>query len=169
MTNEPGSTITDVSLELNALVGRMVAWLWREAAQSISSNGTPQAANALSWDAVQLDLLGGWSAGQPTRYTPTVAGYYLPMGWVGFASSAGGEIRGSQWFLNGSAATPGQARIAATLATGTGGGPVRPRPFPMNGTTDFIELIAVHNAGSNLNTATGSNHPDMVVLYVGPL
>lgn len=168
MVFEPGTTLTDVALQTGTSLGRLVAWLAREAAQSISTNGTPQAANALSWDAVYLDVWSGWSGATPTRYTATVAGYYLLLGHVGIAGDTTGTIRGSAWFVNGTAATPGQHRTAATPSSATSGAPVRPRPVLLNGTTDYVELVPVHNANSSLNTSTGSNHPDMSVYYVGP-
>lgn len=170
MTYEPyyaGQRLTTSLLNESDRIGRPIFKATRDAAQSISSNATAQAANAISWDNVMVDLMGGWSAGNPTRWTAPKACYVTLLGGVGFASSAAGTVRGASWFLNGAAflasgATPIANVPAAVVATADA------RALPvLLAAGDYIELIPVQNSGAALNTATPNGRPYAAILYGG--
>lgn len=153
-----------------ALIGRLVFVAYRTTAQAIATSTVGTAANALSWDLVDMDLLGGWSAGLPTRFTPPIAGWYFMDGGASFAGSAGGTMRGSSWLKNG-AVTVGATNRTQTGAFGAGnitGADARQYASEFNGTTDYVELAPFQDSGGNLNTSTGSLSPSAIITYGGP-
>lgn len=172
MVFEPGSTLTDVSLAVGNLIGRVVFAAARAAAQSISSTATPSSGNALSWDTIPLDILVGWSGANPTRYTPTVAGWYEVSGGVGFVSSTAGTLRGGSWAKSGAAAGLGHRSVVVTNATIANNSiviPMQATSIECNGTTDYLELWAIQGSGGGLNTnASDGLRPNMIVTYKGP-
>jgi hypothetical protein len=150
-----------------AMIGATVFFANRGQVQSIP-NGVDSAAGAIAWDEVQVDLLGGWSAAQPTRWTVPRSGVWQFSGAVSFAASSGGTLRESVWYLNGSAMAMGRARLAE-------------QAFPVQALTqeartvprvlsagDYVELVAAQNSGAALDIATGSYRPYMSITYCGP-
>lgn len=107
---------------------------------------------ALTWPTPTVDTYGGYAAGNPTRYTPQVPGYYLIVGNVGFAANATGG-RSAQVAKNGAAvvneASVGNAGAVFTTVVG-----VTSLVF-CNGTTDYLELNADQNSGAGINTVVG--------------
>ena len=174
---QPGMRITPTRLDDPPLVGQAVAHLRRVTAQNITSNSTPQSSNALSWSTsgILLDTLGGWSSGQPTRYTPPVEGWFMLYGKVGFAGQSTGSValRGGTYAVNGAAADGGRTVVVGAstgvqsnnFIVGMSGNAVA-----LNGSSDFVELWAVQVAGETLATSTtDGGWPELVVVYAGPL
>lgn len=172
MVFEPGSTLTDVALSTGLLIGRVVFQAERAVAQLVAAGSAPVVADAIIWDTIILDLLAGWAAGTPTRYTPTVAGWYEVSGGVGWASSSNQDVRGSSWALNGNTAGSGYRTVFGGRESGSSNATVLPAQttvVPCNGTSDFIELVPIQDSGGSLNTNTGSGlRPNMIVKYAGP-
>lgn len=164
----PGQRLTAEVLNAGFLLGTVVFAAFRDSAQEISSGTVGLSADALSWDNVTLDALGGWDAGLPTRYTPPRAGRYLCLGGVGFTSDTGGAVRGASWRQN------GNVLPASTTREIYGSVPNQPPVFPasslaivFDGDGDYVELCPFQNSGSTLDTGTGSNRPYANILYVG--
>lgn len=142
--------------------GLGIAQLQRTTAQSIP-NATQ---TAMSFDSAVLDRQGGWAASpNPTRFTPTLAGWYLVSGFVGYAQHATGNRQASVR-KNGTTVPGG---LAQWLPTGTGTSrDVTPTILVfMNGTTDYLELFAWQSSGAALNTTIGDGEPNMTVMYAG--
>jgi hypothetical protein len=86
-----------------------------------------------------------------STFTPTVAGYYLLDASIGFGGmTTGGSLLAI--YKNGSAFKYG-AVCAAVAALGTNVGLSCIVYF--NGSTDYVELYAYQNSGSNKTTSTG--------------
>lgn len=156
---------------LAALIGRVVFVGLRITAQAITTGTVGAAANALSWDQIDLDTLGSWSAGNPTRFTPPIAGWYNFDGAASFAGTAGGTMRGCSWLKNGAVVVGGTNRSQVDSAFVAGeviGADARQYATEFNGTSDYVELAPFQNSGANLNTATGSLSCSVVVTYGGP-
>ena len=150
-----------------AMIGACVFRAYRSAAQSIPTGGDA-AANAISWDDVQEDLLTGWAGGSPTRYTVPRSGVWQLAGAVAFDSSTGGTTRECVWYINGAAAGAGRARsyantISAVPLT------VEARTLPVRlAAGDYVELVPAQNSGAGLNLATGSYRSYVGITYAGP-
>jgi hypothetical protein len=151
-------------------IGTLVFAAYRDAAQNMSAGQTVgAAADALSWDNVELDLLGGWSAATPTRFTPTIAGRYQCAGGVGFQASGSGNVRGCSWRQT------GNLTAAATFRNIYNTIPASPIPvfnastlgIVFNGSSDYVELCPFQDGAGALGTATGSNRPYINITYVG--
>jgi hypothetical protein len=166
----PGQRLTGDRFNAAAAIGRLVFFAARDAAQSIADSTVGTTANALSWDNVILDLLGGWSAGSPTRYTPTEAGWYQLTGEAGFAGSASGARRGSSWLVNGALPVAATSVTHANTPTNqTLSVPARNLPTDLDGSSDYVELSPFQNTGGALNTGTGSLRCHIAIYYAGPL
>jgi hypothetical protein len=154
-----------------ALIGRLVFVAYRTVAQAIASGTVGDAANALSWDLVDLDILGGWSASNPTRFTPPIAGWYQMDGAGSFAATAtASQIRGASWLINGSVVVgaTNRSQVDNPIANQISSVDARQFAHEFNGTTDYVELAPFQNTGANLNTSTGSLSPSIVLTYGGP-
>jgi hypothetical protein len=165
-----GQTLTAGTLNASFQVGQLVFRATRDTAQSIATSTVATTANALSWETINYDDLTGWSSGDPTRYTPPVAGWYMCTGAGSFASSTAGVVRGVGWLTNGSLPDASGARPHATTAFASAAltAEARSVPFEFNGTTDYVELAPFQDTGGALNTATGSVRPYIAVYYVAP-
>ncbi|MFD8075799.1 hypothetical protein ACFV3E_24480 [Streptomyces sp. NPDC059718] len=162
-----GQTITAGGLNLSDLIGRDVFKATRDTNQSISSNATPQAANVLSWETVELDLLAGWSASSPTRWTCPIAGWWKLAGAVAFNGTATtGNVRGCGWFVNGAMPNGGQARLAASPPNVVSSANARTLSLAL-AVGDYIELAPSQDTGSALLTATGSPRPYISISFGG--
>lgn len=149
------------------LIGRLVFLANRGTNQTIPS-GPDTAAQAIQWDTVDLDVLGGWSAGQPTRWTAPRAGWWQLVGAVGFDASTGGNTRECVWYVNGGGISMGRARtFGNTMASVPVTVEARTVPRLLQA-GQYVELVAAHNAGVNVTTATGSYRPYIAITYVGP-
>ena len=163
MTFQPGQVITEALLNTGDMVGKVVFQSVRATAQAIPTT----VATAISWDTPTIDTMGVYSGGTPTRFTPNVAGNYLLMGKVGFASNASTTFRYVSWLKNGATTPSGRAGFTVAWAAAPVGINAHTVSISMNGTTDYIELAALQNIGSNLNTATLEDQPGINIVYVG--
>jgi hypothetical protein len=123
------------------------------ASQSVSNSTT----TALSWTKV-TDRDGGWSSGNPTRYTAQTGGYYQFSGLVSVPTTSSATC--SAWFQvttgsnnpNGSGLTQ---RFAYTDAGTTSGatalslGELSPYLYVL----DYVECYVFQNTGSSQSTA----------------
>lgn len=125
---------------------------------------------AMSWDTDVVDDSGMHNpASNPTRITPTKAGWYQTFGKVAFVSDTGGVgRRGSGVALNGTL-------VDQTLYQApSGGAPYAAVPNILvfcNGTTDYLELKAFQDSGATRTTISGSAQETRCrfgVQYVGP-
>jgi hypothetical protein len=150
------------------LIGRLVFLANRGANQSISSGGDTTA-NALKWDEVTLDIFGGWTAGQPTRWTCPRAGWWTFQGAVSFNSSTAGNVRECCWYVNGGLISMGRSHPINMSGIVSGALTVDARSIPrLMAVGDYVELIAGQNSGQALDTATGSYRPYISITYSGP-
>lgn len=157
-TWKPGQVITDASLNARDMVGKLVFQAGRAAVQAIANNTV----TAISWDTPTVDTLGAYSGGSPTRFTPTVAGWYTFSGIYSFASNSTNS-RAGYWRLNGTS-------VNAVQIPGHSQSPTETMPsisIQMNGTTDYVELGVYQDSGGSLNTVTGANKPFINVIYSG--
>lgn len=166
---KPGMAMTADRLNDNNRIGAVVFVANRNSNQSISS-GSDTVANAISWNEIELDVDGGWDAGDPTRWTAQEAGWYMAQGATGFNAATGGSFREAVWYVNGALAS--RSRSGLYFATGSVPNTamaIPGRDFPrLMEAGDYIELIAAQNSGSALNSATGSVRPHISITYVGP-
>ncbi|MEU9643592.1 hypothetical protein [Streptomyces sp. NPDC048188] len=169
MTNwTAGMRTTAARLYETDLIGRLVFLANRATSQSIPT-GADAAANALAWDAVDLDVLGAWSVGQPTRWTCPRAGWWMLQGAVGFNSSTAGTVRECCWYVNGGLISMGRSRPINQTGLVTGALTVDARAVPrLMAVGDYVELVPAHNVGNPLTTATGSYRPYIAITYSGP-
>lgn len=130
-------------------------------AQNIASGFT---GTAITLSSPILDTYSGWSAGNPTRYTAKVAGYYLVIGQIGFATNTSGNRvmqilrNGSISALYGSMAVPTCNTTSFNTALNTSG------LIFMNGTTDYVEMWGYQDSGSTL--ATIANGTFVTIIHV---
>jgi hypothetical protein len=115
-------------------------------AQSLTS-GTD---TAITWTAPTVDTYNGWSAGNPSRWTPPMAGYYLVTVQVSWAVNSTGN-RLAEIHKNGSATASYQEAMPAT-ATGNQTTAAVSGIVQLNGSTDYIEAWGYQNSGGALNT-----------------
>lgn len=164
-----GQKVTAGALNDMGLVGQVVFKATRDAAQSISDTAAGNvdlAANAVDFDAVEIDELGGWSASTPSRYTAQRAGWYEVSGAVGFASNSTGS-RTCAWGLNGSIVAGGHSqRISANSAT-THNQVAPSMPIEM-AVGDYVELGAGQSSGAALNLTTGGPRSFAAIKFVRP-
>lgn len=171
----PGMTAWDQTLKILRVwdgsnwalnPGQLVAVLRLTSAQSIPQNtDTP-----ISFGSAALDLLGGWSSSNPSRYSPTVAGTYEFTGGVSIQDGPG--ISQLQCFgrVNGSSAAGG-----SHIAIGTGGienpsAPLRDCTVNFGGTSGYFEMMARHDSnGSQATATTSARHTTLLVHYAAPL
>lgn len=151
------------------LIGRLIFFAKRAAAQSISTGGTAgSSSSALSWDSVEVDVLTGWSSSSATRYTAQITGWYTCTGMTSFASSATGSYRGNSWLLNGAAQTGGTSKPVVSTVTGTAVA-VTAVTLPIQlDAGEYVQLAPFHNSGSNLDTDTGVRASSIGIYYVAP-
>ncbi|MFF3346072.1 hypothetical protein [Streptomyces sp. NPDC002779] len=166
---QPGMIITEARANSAALVGRTVFRATRDTSQSIPSTGSgnPDGANALSWESIPLDDLGGWSSGSPTRYTCQLAGWYKINAKISFnATATPGTARALGIFGNGTLLPGGHFRsaIAATNVVHTEDGYLT----TLLAVGDYIQLAPGHSTGSNLDTATGGTRPTLEIEFARP-
>ncbi|MFC9847799.1 hypothetical protein ACFWFF_01615 [Streptomyces sp. NPDC060223] len=164
----PGMVMTADRLNSAALVGRVVFLATRDTAQSVpnSTDGNPVLSNAMIWESITLDDLGGWAAGSPTRYTCQLAGWYHLNGGISYAFNATG-LRAACWFESG-ALVPGGHGARSQATSGAGVAAVNARSIPvLLGVGDYIELAPGQNSGAALNTSTASARPHMSITFTG--
>ncbi|MEV6124866.1 hypothetical protein AB0M23_30900 [Streptomyces sp. NPDC052077] len=150
------------------LIGRLVFLANRETSQSFPS-GADTAGNALIWDAIELDLLGGWDPAQPTRWTCRRAGWWTLQGATSFTESTAGTVREVVWYVNGGAISKGRSRPVASNSIANTSFTIDARSVPrLMSVGDYVELVPAQNTGAALTSSTGSNRPYITVTYSGP-
>ncbi|MFC8515471.1 hypothetical protein [Streptomyces sp. NPDC057257] len=149
------------------LIGKLVFFATRDTNQSISNTTSANidATNALSWETISLDRLGGWVSGSPTLYTCTYAGWYELSGGIGFNSNATGS-RTSGWMVNGSTPAGGHGPRLNANATTTHFQVASSLPVLL-AVGDYVRLVPGQSSGAALNTATGGPRPFISIKYVG--
>lgn len=122
----------------------------------------------INFQAVDYDPFGFWVAGSPTQFKPKFPGRYEMTGGCGYQSNST-NYRGTIWYKNNLAALGGIANQTGTVGIGTLN-VARPYPVPMNGTTDYVELLGIQTSGVALNTssATSQYQATMNAVYLGP-
>jgi hypothetical protein len=115
---------------------------------------------ALTLNAEVIDSHGWHSvvtSEQPTRYTPKIAGYYRCSGQASFPNTITGGML-AEFRRNGVAVAGNKYGSAIASNQAFAGNSVRAEATIFcNGTTDYIELWAAHNAGSTQPTFVGGN------------
>ncbi|MET0698587.1 MAG: hypothetical protein ABWY93_02885 [Mycobacterium sp.] len=124
----------------------------------------------LTWDTVDFDLLSGWLGTRPTRYVPSVPGYYRLDGAVGFSGATQANprsVRYVQWRIN-TVIPPSATAVYSSTVSYTMVLPARSYSFYFNGRTDYVELCAYHNADVPLTTSiTAFGQPGINITYQG--
>lgn len=167
-----GGTTWETLASISAIApGTIVAHLQRSADQALTDTLASSSATAISWDTEVLDRLDCWSSGtNPDRYQPNVAGWYKLDGMVSFDPDTDGLVRGAAWRKNGVAidGNVSRAHLAGT-GTNTATAIAVPMAVSMNGTTDYIELVGLHDGGADMVTANSGFRCSLTVVYGGPL
>jgi hypothetical protein len=138
------------------------ALLRQTSGQSIPNNvGT-----AVTFDAEDLDSDNGHSTVTNTsRYTAQTAGWLWVAGLVAHGSSTAGDNRGCFWAVNGVTLNASNVAIPPRGGTGATTIPAITRLIQV-AAGDFVELMAIHNAGAALSTlAAGQNQCSMSVWW----
>jgi hypothetical protein len=133
---------------INFLLARPAASLQQSTLQGLTSSTI----TALIWPTPIVDATGMWASGQPTRLTPTKAGYYTFTTACGFVPNATGarviEIcRNGQANVVNSVSLPSAGSAFNTFIQVTA-------PWVYcNGTTDYVEVYVDQSSGTTpLNT-----------------
>jgi hypothetical protein len=164
-----GQRLTANTLNAAVLSGVLIFRAYRSAAQTIPTRSSENLADALQWDEVSIDRLGGWSSGSPTRFTCTTAGWHTFSGGIGLNSQSGGTVREAVWYLNGALMPAGRSVsiIEGTVPAGTLTADGR-RVSILMAFGDYVEFVPYQNSGSSIDTASGSYRPFISVHYAGP-
>lgn len=156
--------------------GTLVFSAYSQQGQTIGSGSANQA--PVVWDNINLDLLGGWVGDTGftggdfrTRYTPTVPGWYTfrgTVGWVDFNDTiTDTHYRSANWLVNGSSPTPSASRSFPMSQNDVTN--ARSITYFMNGTDDYIELIAIQfSGGASVDLNVNTFAPSIEVTYAGP-
>lgn len=125
-----------------------------------AANNTPI---ALTLDTESLDSDGGHSTTTNTsRYTATVAGTYLVLGSVAWASNATG-LRTALIKLNGNSVRGSQI-VSAPVSGAQWSGQCW-AVVSMNGSTDYVEVWSNQTSGGTLSTYSGSDSASAMAVY----
>lgn len=127
---------------------------------------------AIEMDTVDFDSHGGWSAGNPTRYTCKVAGIYQFVGGIVYAND--GDFSGKRqasWAVNGDT---GNLRNPGTTPPSNPGGIAVPTSSFMVSLSidDYVEMFGFHNAKTSsgadktMDTDNGVGGSWMTVLKI---
>lgn len=165
---QPGMIMTEERANSAALMGRVVFKASRDTNQSISSTSqaNPDIANALAWETVSTDDLGGWSAGSPTRYTCQLAGWYKVDAKVGFNASTAGTARTLGIYIGTTLQPGGHFRTATTFTN---------QVHTQDGyltvllaVGDYVQIAPGQDTGAALLTSTGGVRPTIEIAFARP-
>lgn len=149
----------------NAQIYNAFTFLLNPPIFSVAQTSTQALANttmtSITWPTPTFDSYGGYASGTPTRYIPQVAGWYLAVGNVAFLPNATGA-RVAQIAKNGSSVVNQVATLSSGAAFNSVVGVVS--LINCNGTTDYFELQADHNAGAGMTTVVALT--SLTVLWV---
>ncbi|MEE4546781.1 hypothetical protein V2S66_33055 [Streptomyces sp. V4-01] len=146
----------------NFALGAPVFAGYASSSQSIPGSN---AMTALTLDTERFDLDGGHSTVTNTsRYTATVPGTYFVIATVGWSANATGDRR-LQVGLNGAAVIGSGVSFDPSQVVLCG---MQTSAFvTMNGSTDYVEAMAAHTAGTTLSTTGGGVFaPSLCVLWI---
>lgn len=138
-----------------------MAYLYQGPSQSIpNSSYTP-----LTFDTVSIDNWGGWSAGDPTKYTVKVAGKYKVSAMVYFAANAtGGRFLR---LLYNTAAVFGSIGEDGNPSASNSQTVISPPVIIQASVGDFFQAAAFQASGGALATIAGSaNTSSMTVEFL---
>jgi hypothetical protein len=122
----------------------------------------------LTLDGVDLfDLIQAHdSSVNPSRFTPSIPGWYGFEGSVAFRAGATGR-RGTRWLKNGTAEVGTELLQFAGIASGISF-PAKSWGIYLNGQGDYVELDIMQESGGNLDTfVSGNAASHMKVTYLG--
>lgn len=165
---QPGMIITEARANSAALMGRVIFKATRDTNQAISntSQANPDPANALQWETISTDDLGGWSASQPARYTCQLPGWYKVNAKVGFNANTLGSGRTLSIYV-GTVLQPGGHYRTATTFTNQ----VHTQDASLTvllAVGEYIQLVPGQDTGDPLNTATGGVRPVVEIEFARP-
>lgn len=121
---------------------------------------------AISFDAVNNDAWGCWSAGNAARLTAPLTGRYMAVGEVAFAANGTGFRR--VWIEKNGTATLGRSDLPTTLAGSAIWLNVTAHSFDMV-QGDYIRLMVYQNSGGALLANSSSTYaPALSLIYLGP-
>lgn len=122
---------------------------------------------AVTFDAVNSDDWGSWSAGQATRVYAKMTGRYIATATVHFAGNATG-LR-SAWIEKTATTTYGRVQVLSAGAGSPTWLTVSTTAFDMTADTDYVRLLVRQNSGGPLNLNTSSTvSPALSLIYLGP-
>lgn len=122
---------------------------------------------AISFDAVNSDSWGAWSAGEPTRVYARLTGRYMAVGQVHFAANGTG-IR-TAFIERTGTSTVGRVTIAPAGAGSPTWLNVTAHAFDMTAGTDYVRLMVRQNSGGALDANNSSTFsPALSLVYLGP-
>lgn len=125
--------------------GKPLVVLRHSAVQAVANNG-----GVLTWDTEDADTTNIHSTGtNPSRVTPTLAGWYRITFTVHWAGNATGR-RAAATRINGTTVRYGEIKAATSAATVSA---TVTMTLPFNGTGDYVEAWAFQDSGGALNTA----------------
>lgn len=122
--------------------------------QTAAQNVLNLTSTAITFPAPVFDGSSGYNASTPTRYTPTVSGYYLVNGQISYAANVTGG-RCVNLVKNGTLIF-GQLAAAAIPSTYYNATVAVSGVAYFNGTTDYLEICAHQNSGATLATVPSS-------------
>jgi len=128
---------------------------------TLQAIGTTATAITIDTETIDSDV-GHSNTTNPSRYTATVPGLYLVMGYATFVSNATG-VRSAQIALNGTVIRGSQTTLNASATTQCS--------YPtwalaqMNGTTDYVEVRASQTAGGTVNSYIGTDIAPSLIVY----
>ena len=149
--------------QIEFLTSPPMAVLRRVAAFSVANS----AVTAIDMDTVVTDNYNGFSVSSPSRYTVSVAGYYLLTGGIGWVANATG-IRTAQWSVSGTGVPGSQGKVTA-VGGGIGTGIPARGVIVQAAVGDYFELVGFQNSGGTLNTDTSGaeSYPSMSIVWKG--
>ncbi|MFE6488049.1 hypothetical protein ACFVGN_34660 [Streptomyces sp. NPDC057757] len=162
---QPGMVMTADRLESSSLPGRLVFRATRDTSQSIpdTTSANPDSANVFSWESVEVDDLGGFSGGSPTRYTCMLDGWYRIDAKAAFNANVAGGVRTLGVFETGVLVPSGHFRNAKTptnfVDTVTGFVSL------LLSAGDYVQMAPGQNTGGALLTATGGTRPSIEISF----
>ena len=138
--------------------------------QTVTQNITTSVGTAINFDTEDVDNDNGHSTVTNTsRYTAQTAGRFQVSGGVSYASHADSNVRQVEIDLNGASVSGSDQAVVGFSADNARIG-TRVKQVFMNGSTDFVTIVAFQASGITLATVvTGAQQPNMNVRWVGTL
>lgn len=163
-----GQKVTAAALDAALLSGVAVFRAYRSTAQSIPTRASEVVGDAIQWDDIGVDRLGGWNSATPTRYTCQVAGWYSFSGSIGYNADTTGTIREAIWYSNGALLAGGRSVPIANSGIASIALTAEARRVTLNlSVGDYLELVPLQNGTGSISSATGSPRSYITVHYAG--